>query len=389
MDTNAAWYYADTNHKRQGPLTRAALVEAIDRGAVNAATLVWRSGPAAWQPLASLSDELSPRAGALAPAPHAGDPYRVTPLAAGDIVYAGFLKRWAALIIDGLVLGLPLLAVTIVLGAAIGLGSGGGERVAVAQGIGYLLWLIATPLYYAGQETSRHQATLGKRAIGIKVTDLAGRRLAFGRALARWFAAALSYLTFYVGFLMAGFTGRKQALHDYVAGTLVVDRWAWSEHPERQRPGLGGGVIVLAIVPFVFIAIVGVLAAIALPAYQNYTLRAKVADALIQGHALQTTVAEALTESERCPRNGEAGIATAQSYASGVVAGITALQRADGRCGLDIELHAAGQSMLDGRTIQLSFDRQSRHWRCRSDLAPAILGALCDADGAGSATIAP
>ena len=55
--------------------------------------------------------------------------------------------------------------------------------------------------------------------------------------------ASLSYLTLYIGFLMAAFTERKQALHDMVAGTLVVDRWAYTEHPELQRRGLGGCVI--------------------------------------------------------------------------------------------------------------------------------------------------
>ncbi len=88
------------------------------------------------------------------------------------------------------------------------------------------------------------------------MTDLAGRRIGFGRALSRWLAALLSYLTLYIGFFMAGFTARKQALHDYVAGTLVVDRWAFSEHPERQRRNLGAGVIVLAaVVPLVLVAI--------------------------------------------------------------------------------------------------------------------------------------
>jgi len=58
METLAAWYYADANHQQLGPLTRAALVEAVERGAVNAATLVWRDGLAGWQPLAKVAGEV-------------------------------------------------------------------------------------------------------------------------------------------------------------------------------------------------------------------------------------------------------------------------------------------------------------------------------------------
>src|SRR5690606_37830627 len=80
-----------------------------------------------------------------------------------------------------------------------------------------LLYYVGAALYYALQESSRHQATLGKRALGIKVTDEHGQRLGTARAFGRWFASALSYITFYIGFLMAAFTDRKRALHDFVA----------------------------------------------------------------------------------------------------------------------------------------------------------------------------
>lgn len=77
-------------------------------------------------------------------------------------------------------------------------------------------------LYWSLLESSGAQATLGKRLLGLKVTDLANRRITFGRATGRFFGKILSGLTFTVGFMMAGFTEKKQALHDIVAGTLVV-----------------------------------------------------------------------------------------------------------------------------------------------------------------------
>ncbi len=77
-------------------------------------------------------------------------------------------------------------------------------------------------LYFTLLESSVLQATLGKTFIGIRVTDEQGRRISILKANARYWAKILSVLTLGVGFLMAGFTRRKQALHDFVAGTLVV-----------------------------------------------------------------------------------------------------------------------------------------------------------------------
>ena len=81
-------------------------------------------------------------------------------------------------------------------------------------------------LYYAFMESSANQATVGKIALGLKVTDTDGGRISFGRALGRTFAKILSVLTLFIGFIMAGFTDRKQALHDKIAHTLVVKRSA-------------------------------------------------------------------------------------------------------------------------------------------------------------------
>ena len=81
-----------------------------------------------------------------------------------------------------------------------------------------MLWL-----YFAIMESSSRQATLGKLAFGIRVVDLDGDRVSFFRASARFFAKIFSALSLAVGFLMAAFTRRKQALHDMVASCLVVN----------------------------------------------------------------------------------------------------------------------------------------------------------------------
>jgi uncharacterized RDD family membrane protein YckC len=77
-------------------------------------------------------------------------------------------------------------------------------------------------IYYASLESSTWQATLGKKILGLKVTDLEGNRISFGRASGRFFGKILSGMILGIGFLMAGFTERKQALHDIVAGCLVL-----------------------------------------------------------------------------------------------------------------------------------------------------------------------
>jgi uncharacterized RDD family membrane protein YckC len=78
-------------------------------------------------------------------------------------------------------------------------------------------------LYYALMETSKFQGTLGKMALGLIVTDLNGQPINFGRATGRNFGNLISrYFTLYIGFMMAGWTQQKQALHDMMAGCLVL-----------------------------------------------------------------------------------------------------------------------------------------------------------------------
>ncbi len=72
-------------------------------------------------------------------------------------------------------------------------------------------------------ESSSYQGTLGKMALGLIVTDLQGRRVTFGRASGRFFAKIITGLIpFALGYIMAGFTEKKQALHDMIASCLVL-----------------------------------------------------------------------------------------------------------------------------------------------------------------------
>lgn len=87
---------------------------------------------------------------------------------------------------------------------------------------GFVFGAIIGWLYFALQESSRTQATLGKLVVGLYVTDEDGRRINFARATGRHFGKYVSGVLLAIGFLMAGFTARKQGLHDMLAKTLVL-----------------------------------------------------------------------------------------------------------------------------------------------------------------------
>jgi len=92
-------------------------------------------------------------------------------------------------------------------------------------GLGMLLILVLHWLYFAGMESSARQATIGKSMMSLQVANTDGQRLSFGHATGRFFAKLVSGLIpFMIGYIMAAFTAKKQALHDLIAGTLVLKK---------------------------------------------------------------------------------------------------------------------------------------------------------------------
>jgi uncharacterized RDD family membrane protein YckC len=142
-------------------------------------------------------------------------------------LYAGFWRRLGAFAVDLVVVLLGCLVVVVFINILLFIAviSTGGQAPAdslLVQLALFLILLVLTWLYFAGLESSAWEATIGKRMVGLLVTDTAGRRLSFGRSTARYFAKLLSALPILIGYLLAAFTPRKQALHDLIAGTLVV-----------------------------------------------------------------------------------------------------------------------------------------------------------------------
>ena len=154
--------------------------------------------------------------------------------------YAGFWLRFVAYVIDGLIVGA---AVIVVAAIAIGFLGTEGIREALDQtsrgmnqpnpvfpwGLFAAILVLATVsvlaqwLYFAGMESSQYQGTLGKMALGLVVTDMNGQPISFARASGRFFSKLITGLVpFAIGYIMAGFTEKKQALHDMIASCLVL-----------------------------------------------------------------------------------------------------------------------------------------------------------------------
>lgn len=245
------------NGERHGPYKEADVREWLRNGQVAGEDLGWYDGLAEWQPLASLFPDEANRGSNAAPPPFstASLPEQSTTVALED--YAGFWKRFAAYIIDSLVLYIPNKLIMAAMGAsaaqeqlknAIQGATGNPDAVVHAYtqfygaiGPATLVTFVVAWLYFALCESSSWQATLGKMALGIRVTDMQGARISLPRALGRYPAKMLSAIILFIGFMMAGWTQRKQALHDMVAGTLVLNGRAGAKRggTEQGRSNAG------------------------------------------------------------------------------------------------------------------------------------------------------
>ena len=172
-------------------------------------------------------------AGAAAAPAYGAAPTYPAPAGAQRMEYAGFWLRFVAIIIDIVALALVTFPIRLVVFAMFGIHHafrpGFGERpdallgamipaLLFVTGVNFIIHL----LYFSLFESSAWQATLGKKALGLAVTDMQGRRISFGHALGRNLAKIISGLILFIGYMMAGFTEKKQALHDIIAGTLVI-----------------------------------------------------------------------------------------------------------------------------------------------------------------------
>ena len=140
--------------------------------------------------------------------------------------YAGFWQRFVAAIIDGILLYI----VQFIILAVFGVSSSMMNPEFFENGIptsfilAYIVIIGANAAYFSYLESSERQATFGKQAMGIVVTDMNGERITLLNAIGRYFSKIPSALILMIGYLMQPFTEKKQALHDIIAGTLVYKK---------------------------------------------------------------------------------------------------------------------------------------------------------------------
>ncbi|MGB8541257.1 MAG: RDD family protein [Candidatus Acidiferrales bacterium] len=168
--------------------------------------------------------------------PPAARPYGYVPSGTfPPVAYAGFWLRVVAHLIDGVLVGIAFAILLLIAFAMVGVGhfrelaqGSSSEEFFTPEVIAIIVMLAGTSivmmwLYYAWMESSPYQGTLGKMALGLVVTDLEGRRITFARASGRYFAKIITGLIpLGIGYAMAGFTEKKLALHDIIAGCLVL-----------------------------------------------------------------------------------------------------------------------------------------------------------------------
>lgn len=150
--------------------------------------------------------------------------------------YAGFWLRFVAYLIDyivlqivGFIIAIPFIGTIVFSAITIARSESSYEKTAAGiagiVGTVFMLVMLITILgwlYYALMESSRNQGTLGKMALGLKVTSMQGERISFGRATGRYFGKIISGMILMIGYILAGLTEKKQALHDIMAGCLVI-----------------------------------------------------------------------------------------------------------------------------------------------------------------------
>jgi uncharacterized RDD family membrane protein YckC len=262
------WYYVDAG-QQAGPVDDAGLEALVRSGKVQPETLVWREGLANWQPYREVSSAAAAVPVGAAPAPtglvlepsanqavcaECGGLFNVedmvpygsirvcanckpilmqklaegAQLKTGELNYAGFWTRFAAVFLDGILLGVFNMLLNFgFFGVASAFGPQLGGRAPAGPPAAFFLVFfleMAVALSYETVLIGKYGATLGKMACKIKVVTPDGGRVSYPRSLGRYFAKLISYMICLIGYIMAGFDDQKRALHDRMCNTRVVLR---------------------------------------------------------------------------------------------------------------------------------------------------------------------
>jgi len=199
-------YQIGRNNSIIGTYSHLEVMKGLADGTFLTTDFYWRSGMSGWKTLGEFNFNEQSQSSVSSPQPRTGS--------VKNLKFAGFWIRAGAVFIDGLI-GFMVSVVLIVFMGLLGI------SVNESSGLFNLFSIIYGWLYKALLESSPSQATFGKQAMGLIVTTENGERISFAQATGRHFGGILSALTLFIGFAMAGWTQRKQTLHDIMAGTLV------------------------------------------------------------------------------------------------------------------------------------------------------------------------
>lgn len=270
-------------------------------------------------------------------------------------LHAGFWARVAAYFIDVILFTISILLLFgLVAGvSAIAADNNGNSNSTGVNAVFLFLFWTGCAIF----EATRLQATPGKHFLGLQVVDSKGERPSAGQAFGRNYGKFLSLVILYVGFMLAGWTSRKQGLHDLMAGTFVVHKKVLADYKDGKQieggysttnPAAVAGIIVVVL--FLFI---GILAAIAIPAYQDYIARSQMSEGIQLAGGAEVGLAEYMQNYQRWPDTlsevySTADISPAGRYVSGVsmsgcygqTCGIVAVMR-----DTQVNAHIAGTSM--------------------------------------------
>jgi uncharacterized RDD family membrane protein YckC len=258
------WYYA-LGGQQLGPVTEVELGELFRSGRINRDTLVWREGLPDWIPFRDAGLEANPPPAGLPPPLAAGNspsanevvcaecgkifpaaetirhgnasvcagckPVFLQKLAegarinTGELKYAGFGIRFAAKLVDGLILGIPSLVVFVIVMIPLMGSSSANNSPGPVQFLPLLLQfgLIFVQLAYQIFFLGKYGATPGKMICKIKVVTAEGGRFGYGRAAGRCLAEMLSGMICYIGYFLVLFDNpQRRALHDHICNTRVI-----------------------------------------------------------------------------------------------------------------------------------------------------------------------
>ena len=300
-EENSRWYFARNDGDREGPVSLDTLRALRNGGQLVAASLVWSPGMRGWQTyqeaFAEGGEQLPPPlpgVDSTAERPGLAEPPEVAAAQESPIrVDGGFWRRVVAYLLD---YGVVILGVMVVAIAA----SASGVSEDAVLGLSLVAVHPIFCLYRAFMHSSERQATLGKMAMGIKVTDLNGKRISFGRASLRVLGQYLSSWTLGIGYVMAAFTEHHQALHDKIASTLVLRKGITANTLalyQTASPMTGGAMAITVVVAS--IVSLGMVSSFFIPSYEDYLIRAQVSEGLNSASQAKLSIVEAVVHGER------------------------------------------------------------------------------------------